>query len=252
MLFRSDHQATRSWVEVTAIFLAGLWALYTFVYQAKIVPSRLPANLVMSASLDEVARKGWQGRDSLVCIRVQASFANHSRVPVHILAAWFRLSGTTAVPRSTKDASDAAYVANLKQNIERVSRIPRSYDQTPGEVVSDGWFLTPGWWFEPDEQASESFLFFAPANKYDAIRFEVYAHVAKDETPFVTKWVVGTDGRLGSNVYLKLKGFEKDTLQIQPFDPWKDPVHRRLAQRYGMANTQTVTELSLWRSRREH
>src|SRR2546426_12046240 len=67
--FTKDHQATRSWVEVTAIFLAGLWALYTFVYQAKIVPSRLPANLVMSASLDEVARKGWQGRDSLVCIR---------------------------------------------------------------------------------------------------------------------------------------------------------------------------------------
>ncbi len=244
-----DSHAVRNWVEVVAIILAGGWAYYRFVYEA----SKVRPLLVLSSSIEQVAGKRLQGRDSVICLRARVNITNRSQVRVYALGVWYKLTGTFLVRGPTQNPNDSsAYASFTKQRIKDGYRsASRHYYQTSGPVVSTGWFLEPEWWFEPDEEASASFLVFIPANRYDAVRLEVFVDQAKDQEPFHTRWGVAEDGSLEHETYLKLDGFAEDTLRVKPFEALTNPAQRPLAEKYSMFLGESVSELSLWRPRRD-
>jgi hypothetical protein len=52
---QSPLEKVRLWVEILAFAAAGVWAIYTFVYQTQIAPSFLPAHEVFTVSVQRLA-----------------------------------------------------------------------------------------------------------------------------------------------------------------------------------------------------
>jgi hypothetical protein len=87
---RKDTISTiRDVVEVVAILLAGLWALYVFVYEQRIKPASEPPSLIFTGSLHRLG--GVQ--NGLIRIGMNATILNNGHTSVSLIATSFAADG---------------------------------------------------------------------------------------------------------------------------------------------------------------
>lgn len=110
---RSKLEATKDFVEVVAIIVAGFWASCTFWYQE----SQRPAALAVSASLEEVGR-----RDGMALVRLNVHAVNRSNSKVYVPAFWYTVEGLRI---SRDDAAEAVSPSVIDDVIPQ----PRSFAQ---------------------------------------------------------------------------------------------------------------------------
>jgi hypothetical protein len=86
-------ETTRDVVEIVAITLAGLWALYIFVYENRIKPAIAPPELSVSAQMERVG-----AHDGFAVVRVQTHIKNVGTVPAQFLGFSVTILGSRFLP----------------------------------------------------------------------------------------------------------------------------------------------------------
>lgn len=85
---RFGMEALNSAVQTLAIVLAGAWAVYTFVYEAKIAPGLAPPSLSVTTKLERVGE-----RDGVVAIRSTVTRTNVGQAEVRVLGLTYNVMG---------------------------------------------------------------------------------------------------------------------------------------------------------------
>lgn len=87
---RSHHTIAivRDLVEVIAILAAGAWAIYTFIYEQRIVPASQPPSVTLTGSLQRIAERG-----GMVQMEYRATLRNTGHTRVYVIAEGFAAVG---------------------------------------------------------------------------------------------------------------------------------------------------------------
>ena len=220
-------ETLNSAVQTLAIIGAGAWAVYTFIYEAKIAPGLAPPSVSVTSALERVGQRG-----DLVAIRSTVTRTNVGQAEVRVLGLTYNVVGAKmrfveapAANPLPKDLPGSSTVAEAKY-----------YDEPEGGEV----ILRHGILFEgatalpsspsglnPGEAVSRDLVFYADPTKFDSIRFVVSLSYAKLlERPVPLVFQVGRDGRISA---------------VPGPDCRADPSRCR-----GLTTTDFGTEFSLW------
>jgi hypothetical protein len=197
---RFGMETLNSAVQTLAIVLAGAWAVYTFVYEAKIAPGLAPPSVSVTSTLERVGQRG-----DLVAIRSTVTRTNVGQAEVRVLGLTYNVVGVRV--RFGEGAAAAGAMPGEFPGSSTVAQA-RYYDEPGGgEVV-----LRHGVLFEgatalpsepsalnPGEAVSRDLVFYADATRFDSIRFQVELSYAKmSEPPVPLVFEVGRDGRISA------------------------------------------------------
>lgn len=196
---RFSAEALNSVVQTVAIVLAGVWAVYTFIYEAEIAPGLAPPSVSVTTKLEMVGEK-----DGMAAIRSTVTRTNVSKTEVRVLGLTYNVVGVSM--RFGREVASGAMANDLPMS-SMVTQ-SRYYDEPGrGEVI-----LRHGVLFEgattlrseasglnPGEAVSRDLIFYVDAAKFDAIRFLVELSYAKMSAPPVPlTFEVRPDGRIAA------------------------------------------------------
>jgi hypothetical protein len=220
-------ETLNSAVQTLAIVGAGAWAVYTFIYEAKIAPGLAPPSVSVTSALEKVGQRG-----DLVAIRSTVTRTNVGQTGVRVLGLTYNVVGV-------KMRFVEAPAANpLPEDLPGSSTIAEAkyYDEPEsGEVILRHGILFEGATalpsspsgLNPGEAVSRDLVFYADPTKFDSIRFVVSLSYAKlSERPVPLVFQVGRDGRISA---------------VPGPDCRADPSRCK-----GLTTTDFGTEFSLW------
>src|SRR5918997_2323737 len=81
-------ETLNSAVQTLAIVGAGAWAVYTFIYEAKIAPDLAPPSVSVTSALEKVGQRG-----DLVAIRSTVTRTNVGQTEVRVLGLTYNVVG---------------------------------------------------------------------------------------------------------------------------------------------------------------
>lgn len=223
---RIDAATLSSIVQTLAIAAAGAWAVYTFIYEARIKPSLAPPAVSVTTTLAKVGE-----RDDRVAIRSTVTRTNVGQTGVRVLGLTYNVVGIKA--RFEPGRNDALATPTAGR-----SAIDEARDYVlsdPGEVIlrqgvlfagaADG--PAPASDLNPGEAVSRDLIVYADRSKFDSVRFKVglaYGKIDEDAVP------------------LRIAGSPNEEITIVPkADCGTDPA---ICQR--LKTTDFATEFSLW------
>jgi len=169
-------------VEAVAIFAAGAWAFYTFVYQEKIKPARLPAALSVDISVTRLGRDAH--RD---IIDVTSSLHNAGLSEIDIAAdgvnVWGDRYGTSATHHEHR-GDGFRMVGNLIREVR--SDVIFSFAELRDASVGghQGTHIV----LEPGDTSKLSYLVVVPRDRYDVVHAQAVAVPIK--TPVAARVLV--------------------------------------------------------------
>jgi hypothetical protein len=192
-------ETLNSVVQTLAIVGAGAWAVYTFVYEAKIAPGLAPPSVSVTSTLERVGERG-----DLVAIRSTVTRTNVGQTEVRVLGLTYNVVGVRV--RFAGDPATGAMPGDLPGSSTITQA--RNYDEPGGGEV----LLRHGVLFEgatalpseasalnPGEAVSRDLVFYADPTRFDSLRFLVELSYAKmSEPPVPLAFEVGPDGRLAA------------------------------------------------------
>ena len=188
-------------VQTLAILGAGAWGIYTFVYEAKIVPGLAPPTVSVTSALEKAGEKG-----DLVAIRSTVTRTNVGQTGVRLLGLTYNVVGVKM--RFGEDPAGAA--AALGADLARSSTV--SAAKHYGEAENGEVILRQGVLFEgatalpsseshlnPGEAVSRDLIFYVDRTRFDSVRFLVSLSYNKlSEPPVPLVLAVGGDERLAA------------------------------------------------------
>ena len=159
----SPFATVRDVVEIVAILVAGIWAIYIFVYEQRIKPANESPSLLVSGSLQKVGE-----RHGLVQLRFSGTVRNAGHGDVSIVALGFSANGIRYTTNGTpfyksmspglsvyqRDARTGAHISVYRQ-IE----LTRFVDSRYGGGIT----VTPG------EEVPYSGIFLVKSAEFDAV-----------------------------------------------------------------------------------
>ncbi|MFC7478241.1 hypothetical protein ACFQS7_28125 [Dankookia sp. GCM10030260] len=192
-------EALNSAVQTLAIVLAGVWAVYTFIYEAKIAPGLAPPSVSVTTKLERVGEK-----DGMLAIRSTVTRTNVGQTEVRVLGLTYNVVGVKV--RFGKVPSAGAMAETLPKS-NTVVQLRYYNEPEGGEVI-----LRYGVLFEgatalpsepsglnPGEAVSRDLIFYADPAKFDSIQFLVELAYAKmSEPPVPLAFEVRPDGRIAA------------------------------------------------------
>jgi hypothetical protein len=229
--WRFGAEAANNMVQTVAIIAAGAWAVYTFIYQAKIAPGLEPPSLSVTSTLAEVGHKGDQ-----VAIRSTVTRTNVGHTGVRLLAITYNVVGSKVHfadkiwpgPEPEMDLSQANSVTAARYYAEPEHEVIVRHGMLfEGAAHEDGGRDAPDSVLNPGETISRDMIFYADRAEFDAVRFQVTMTYEKEsEAP----------------VPLSFRLDELQQLEAAPVTPCpsgEDPCPPLLT-------TDFATDLSLW------
>lgn len=184
-------------VQTVAIVAAGAWAVYTFVYQAKIAPGLEPPSLSVTSTLEKAGHKGDQ-----VAIRSTVTRNNVGHTGVRLLALTYNVIGSRV-----RFLDGAASEPGFSQDPSRSNTImaTRYYDEPQHEVILRHGVLfagatalpSPPSVLNPGETISRDLIFYADHAKFDTVRFQVRMTYSKEsDQPVPLRFRIDDRGEL--------------------------------------------------------
>jgi len=205
---RSSMSASRTFsaetlnsvVQTVAIIGAGLWAIYTFVYQAKIVPDLAPPTLSVTSTLEKAGTKGSQ-----VAVRSTVSRSNVGQTGVRLLGLTYNAIGIK-VQFAARTAPQREFAPDLAHT-NTVSAARYYDDQRQREVIFRYGTLFEGATalpsspsaLNPGETVAREMMVYADRERFDAIRFQVRLWYSKEsDPPIPLALVIDENGQLSA------------------------------------------------------
>lgn len=184
--FEPETSASRAWsaetvnsaVQTLAILAAGAWAVYTFVYEARIKPGLEPPSVSVTSSLERAGTRG-----DLVALRSTVTRRNVGQTGVRVLALTYNMIGIRTDFSAPADPPFTG--AHLARSAE--VEAARYYRQGAGEVILRHGTLFQGATdrasapseLNPGEAVSRDLVFYADRGRFDSVRFQVSLSYAK-------------------------------------------------------------------------
>lgn len=180
----------RDIVEVVAIALAGVWAIYVFAYQTVIVPAIKPPSLVATIQMRHVGNEG-----PLAVIRLDESLHNTGINDVHFLGYSITVLGMRVLPSSTAQPAktenggnvlEPYYTFSKPSVVYRDAFLTQLADPTTGRDL----FLYPG------QLTTLSREFYVPRAKFTRLVAWLITTYTKDENHTIpTTMTIEPSGR---------------------------------------------------------
>ncbi len=177
-------------IQVVAIVGGGGLTVFTFWYNESYRPRQLRPNLIVSPVLEPAGENG-----SVRAVRAVVTIRNASPVQVHVLTSRFVVFGISTGQR--RALSDSVFADSVGR-IATVSMRPllRYSSVRQEEVVATGQLLEPGWFFEPNEEATRDVVAYLPKDRFDRISFGVAISAAKNPDAFCSTLYARPGGEL--------------------------------------------------------
>lgn len=151
-------------VEIVAILAAGMWALYTFVYEQRIKPLSEPASFSVPTTVDQGATV-----NGVAFLTIHKRLDNTGNVPIDIAAEALSVYGERIMQqtrriRRTETLTSAKVLAD-------VPRLPVALLFSMAKLRSGAVAGNPksGFFTLPHSSADETFLVAVPVNAYPVI-----------------------------------------------------------------------------------
>jgi hypothetical protein len=121
-----NMETLNSAVQTLAIVLAGAWAVYTFIYEAKIAPGLAPPSVSVTSTLERVGQK-----DGMVAIRSTVTRTNVGQAEVRVLGLTYNVVGVKV------RFGEAVAASAMPDELPRSSTVAqaRHYDEPEGGEV---------------------------------------------------------------------------------------------------------------------
>ena len=167
-------QRTRDLIEIVAIVLAGIWAIYIFVYENRIKPAAAPPEITVSGWLN-----AGQAHNGLVPVRIQTNVKNVGTVTAHFLGFSIAVVGTRVNPKQAMQKTvvqakgletlTAYYTLSHPVVLYRFAFLTHATDST----ISTDMVVHPG-----EEQRTE-YLTYVPSRRFDRLALRLVAVFTK-------------------------------------------------------------------------
>ncbi len=180
----------RDIIQGLALIVAAAWGGYTFIYKEIVLPSRRPAALVVTPTLEAIGRHG-----DTILARATFHMANHSDSKVYSPAIWYSVRGLKLAPQAPDDST---YLRQNGEAAEKTYATARFSAFSAVELIGSG-KLAPEveTWFEPGGEQTLEQLLFIPADRYDAAQLQVQFLITKDVHDVkAVRWHTTEDGGL--------------------------------------------------------
>lgn len=178
----------RDIIEIVAILAAGAWAIYTFVYEQRILPANQPPSLLLTGSLQRIGERG-----GMVQMAYRATLRNTGHVRVYVIAMSFAGLGLRytskgvpstvhPVPGATEYMRSARVVSST--TVYRAQELTRYVDPR----------YTLGYEIDPGEQIPFSDIFLVRKGAFDTVTLEGSVAYSKFEREYPTTVTVMPNG----------------------------------------------------------
>lgn len=238
LLYKEPAEIFKNVAEISAFLLAGLWAVWLFHYQDRVLPAKVHLHIVAKSTLEVIGERG-----DLLAVRARVNVANNSKVQARILGAWFNMRAYAVADNHGGVPPESAEKQIRTQTGEEFIDLPRQATINDGEIINSGRLMQVEWWLEPDEEQAIEFVTFVP-KKFDLVRLKCHFRVAKEfDKPDILsrEWVVNKDGSIFLEFYVKDANGKRET-----YDPTKKG-HRDLFKDNMPLIAYTTSYAVLWK-----
>lgn len=148
---------TRDLVEIVAIVLAGIWAIYVFVYTDRIAPFTKPVAPEVDASM---AIEGVKG--DLLAVRISQSIKNLGPAPLRVMGRAANVSGDSVQIPDSRALREGGQRQRPLQEVKR--RYSLAHFETAFTYIDRQSF-----YLESGQTFGYSSIIYVPRNRYDAL-----------------------------------------------------------------------------------
>jgi len=224
---------------VVGAIIAGLWGMYTFIYQEQVKESEKTLYLVVEGKLTKVAEK-----NDLIGILVNLEVTNKSDLKVYLLADYYNTFGITVEPQIMSDEDYHQFVRDKLLKNESYSYLSREMKEKEHNLVFSGKIVdSPDiWWLESEESIALEQIFFVN-KKYDYLNMKVVLVYCRYENVL--------DGRVklnSENSALEHEIYFSDSIEEEfagkKFD-WNKEKHKAKQREYRNADISHETKIPL-------
>ncbi len=154
-------------LEIFAIIIGGIWAVYTFFIEKYILPRNEPAFLVANSHIEKSNME-----DSMQSFKCTVDIKNTGENRIYILASPYTVTGYIVEPNL--NISDTGYTAMLNAYKDANQDLPRFYMVDSTLIIQNGEVISSMSWLEPNEEIPVEFYTFIPKNlHFSELLFDV-------------------------------------------------------------------------------
>lgn len=173
---RTFEEKLNTWLQISAIIVAGIWAASTFFYQQVKVPNSAPINVTMNLQLKKVSTH--PRKDPLEWIEMRVTATNPSSRTIYLLPNVWSVSGYK-VNTFNEDFEAFSKRVNIAMNSQGELYAERNLTRTDSAVVAAGNLFDDDS-INPGESLMRTIVLQVPLGQYEAIE-------ASTEMPFATR-----------------------------------------------------------------
>lgn len=210
---RTFGEALNTWVQTVAIVLAGLWAVYVFIYQQITLPRSAPINVTLELGLAAVSSEGSTSVDASSPSGEQPPAAGQSGQRIRPVQFDYSLTNPST---RTVDLLPSAWIAYAYE-LDETSTTRRDFERGVSEAIAAGTItskhalirsghivaggaLVSDSGIKPDETLTGTYLVYLPAGRYDYIEVVVSVPTATKSEGLALEWQVD-DFKLKPQIY---------------------------------------------------
>lgn len=205
---------TEKVIKIIALVLAGIWAIWGFVYQDRILPSRAPTNLTISTDLEVVG-----DFDRFKAVKTTVRAKNTGNVRAYIIGSLFNVRGYRLHIKK-EAAAPTENLVLLRDGVGDLIDLPQWVWRDKGRILNSGrLFPAFGAWLDPDEERTADFLTFVP-REYEllSVRSEIRHSKTRDSEKVRIENIIAPDGFIGFHTTV-LDGDKKEAYNFDKHSP---------------------------------
>jgi hypothetical protein len=172
-------RVVRDAAEIAAIVLAGVWALYVFVFQNVVVPAMAPPTPTVTVTMKHVGDDG-----PLAVVQLTETFRNVGTTPV-VYAAWATtVFGMNVIPENASQPASSSATENELEAFYRFSH-PVPVFRYAIVTVQGNRASHYGFQLKPGQVVETSREFFVPKSRFRFLQARIAFFYSKDQVQVV-------------------------------------------------------------------
>lgn len=189
---RTVEERINTWAQIVAIVVAGIWAVYAFVYKEILVPESAPVNVSLEVAMERPDAAKTPPPVGMMPIQLRIVARNPSARTVDLLPSIAVIRGMSLVRGNPAFPQELPRVAMTSGRPTLQQRYAILND---GGIVAAG-NAVPDAELRPSETISRTQIFYVPASAYDVLAADVIIPTAPRNANVDLRWVF--DGKAGT------------------------------------------------------
>ncbi len=198
-----NSESVNNITQTLALVGAGIWGIYTFIYQAQIVPTLAPPTLSVTSNLEKAGQKG--DKDAILATITRS---NVGQTSVKVLGYTFNVIGVKQ-GFLNENETNPAFLQNAQVSSSTVREARRYGSPEKAEPIMHFGRLFKGASdlsaeladLNPGESLSRVFIFYADRSKFDYITIRVrFVYMKLADPPIPLTLEVDKEGLLSAKL----------------------------------------------------